>query len=140
MNIEVSFRVEKRILKCYVSGNRKPEYMLQFWQEILNKCRKEKLNRIFVTMALQGTIERFEAIQAFQSVITTLSFSNLAVALTDLNEQSAADCKMACHMAAARNILVSYVESEGEANEWLNSQGMLTPESYDSSSSLPRGI
>lgn len=138
MSIEVSFRVEKRILKCYISGSRNPRYMCQYWQEILNKCRKEKLNRIFVTMALQGTFNRFEALQAFQSVISTLHFSNIAIALTDLNENSSADCKMACHMAAAKNILVTYVESEGEASEWFNSQGVLTKDcTLSHSSALP---
>jgi len=136
MNIEVSFRVEKRILKCYISGSRNPEHMCQYWQEILNKCRKEKLNRIFITMALQGTFNRFEALQAFQSVISTLQFSNIAIALTDLNEHSSADCKMACHMAAAKNIIVAYVESESDAIEWLNSQGLLTSKSSLSQSSV----
>ena len=139
MNIVVSFKVEKRILKCYISGTRNPEYMLQYWQEILNKCREEKLNRIFVTLALQGTFDRFEAIQAFQSVISNLQFSNIAIALTDLNEQSSADCKMACHMAAAKNILVAYVNSEGEASEWFKSQKLSITECNVSPYLLPRG-
>lgn len=141
MNIEVSFRVEKRVLKCYISGTRNPEYMLQYWQDILNKCRKEKLNRIFVTLALQGTFDRFEAIQAFQSVISNLQFTDIAIALTDLNENSSADCKMACHMAAAKNILVVYVESEAEASDWFKSQEMSTVEcNVLQASLLPRGV
>lgn len=141
MNIEVSFRVEKRVLKCFVSGSRNPEYMLHYWQEMLNKCREEKLDQIFVTLALQGDYDRFEAIEVFQSVIKTLLFSNIAIAVTDLNEQSAAECKMACHMAAAKNIVVCYVESEPEADEWLKSQRLLLPECNVSYSSLlPRGI
>ena len=128
MNIEISFRVEKAILKCWVSGDRNPQYMRQYWQEILNKCRKEKLERILVTLGLQGVYQRFEGLQAFQNVIRTLQFSNIAIGLTDLNEHSSADTKMACHMAAVKNILVTYVESEAEASEWFNSQARLTPE------------
>ena len=128
MNVEVSFRVERRILRCYVSGTRNPDHTQQYWQEMVNKCRKEKLNRMFVTMALQGVFDRFEAIEAYQSVINNLQLSNIAIAVTDLNEYSSAGCKMACHLAAAKNIRVVYVETETEANDWLNSQAFDSPE------------
>ncbi len=131
MNVEVSFRVERQILRCYVSGKKNPDQMQQYWQEMVNKCRKEKLNRMFVTMALQGAFDRFEAIEAFQSVIDILKLSNIAIAVTDLNEHSSADCKMACHMAAANNIRAVYVESEAEANDWLSSQDCTSAE-FDS--------
>jgi hypothetical protein len=132
MKVEVSFKVEQQILRCFVSGNSHPKNMLPYWQEMLSKCRKEKLNRLFVTLALRGSFDRFEALQASQSVITLLRSENIAIAVTDLNELSATDSKMACHMAVAKNINVIYVECEAEAKNWLNAQTLVGPAEFTS--------
>ncbi len=130
MKVEVSFKVEQQILRCFVSGNSEPENMLPYWQEMLVRCCKENLDRLLVTLALRGSFDRFQALEAFQSVIALLQSTHVAIAITDLNEQSASDSKMACHMAAAKNINVLYVENEAQGKDWLNSQVLTNPAEF----------
>lgn len=126
MSIEVSFRIEEKTLMCYIAGRRTSSDVLRYWREMLNKCREEKLSKMLVTIALQGTFDRFEAIEVYQSLINILQFTNVTIAVIDLNELSATDSKMACQMALAYDINVYFAETEAEAKSWLKSQSPST--------------
>jgi len=119
MKAKISFRIENDILNCFVTGDRASTSVLDYWQQLINKCHQENIHQVQLTLALRGKFNPIDAIECYQSIIEMLKPAGLKIAAVDLNHLSASDTQVSCNMAASQGIDVSFFESEGEAKDWL---------------------
>ena len=119
MTSKVSLKVENNILKCFMTGKKSIDEGLIYWQQIVDKCEKENLSRIQVSLAVTGRFSPFEAIGNYQLIINILKQVDIKIAIIDLNNSSASDTQICCNMAVSQGLNLCYFESQQEASSWL---------------------
>ncbi len=119
MNSKIAFKVENGILACFITGERSTYEALEYWSQLLDKCKREKLSRIQVNLAIKGRFSPFEAINNYQSIIEMVKQVKLKIALVDLNQISATDTQVGCNMGASQGLNIRCFGSEQKARNWL---------------------
>ncbi len=121
MSPQVSYRVEKDVLLCFIVGKRAEAKTLDYWQDLLDRCQQEGLKKLQITMALTGHFSPVIGIDQYQKIIDLLKQTDLKIALLDLNRSSARGSQVGCNMAASQGVDVAYFDTEYEAKQWLDS-------------------
>lgn len=106
---------------CFMTGERNTANGYQQWQEMIQKCQSENINKAQVTLALRGKLSPFEAIKSYQKIIEVLKPGNVKVALIDLNHLTLKDSQVACRMGASQGLNIAFFNQEEQAQNWLQS-------------------
>jgi len=119
MTPQVSYRVEKEVLLCFIIGARSKAATLGYWQQMLDRCQAEGLTRLQITVALTGRFSPVEGVDQYQKIIDALKTTHFKFALIDLNQESSKGSQVGCNMAASQGVNIAYFESEQKAKTWL---------------------
>ncbi|MDQ7049069.1 MAG: hypothetical protein Q9M92_05810 [Enterobacterales bacterium] len=122
MSPQVSYRVEKEVLLCFIIGERAEAATLDYWQQILDRCQQEGLKKLQITVALTGRFSPVVGVDQYQKIIDLLKTRDYKYSLIDLNQESAGGSQVGCHMAASQGVDIAYFEKENEALDWLISE------------------
>ncbi len=127
MSPQVSYRVEKEVLLCFVIGTRAEAATLDYWQQMLDRCQQEGLKRLQITMALTGRFSPVVGVNQYQKIIDLLKTTDFKFALIDLNQESAGGSQVGCHMAASQGVNIAFFETALPAQHWLVDSSSVKP-------------
>ncbi len=116
---KISFKVENNILKCFMTGKKSIDDAIILWKQIVDKCEKDNLSRIQVSLAVTGRFSPFEAIGNYQLIINILKQVDIKIAIIDWNNSSASDTQICCNMAVSQGLNLCYFDSQQGASRWL---------------------